>query len=63
MKDDFELNEYEVPGDGEEIQKTKQLGKIYENEDQEDEVVIVEESSDELEKWDCETVLGQPPPP
>ncbi|KAL6215706.1 hypothetical protein ACLB2K_015134 [Fragaria x ananassa] len=57
VKDDFELNEYEVPGDGEEIQKTKQLGKIYENEDQEDEVVIVEESSDESEKWDCETVV------
>ncbi|KAL6130381.1 hypothetical protein ACLB2K_068761 [Fragaria x ananassa] len=57
VKDDFELNEYEVPGDGEEIRKTKQLGKIYENEDQEDEVVIVEESSDESEKWDCETVV------
>ncbi|XP_050367086.1 uncharacterized protein LOC126785436 [Argentina anserina] len=57
VKDDFELNEYEVPGDNEEIQKTKQLGKIYENEDQEDEVVFVEESSDESEKWDCETVI------
>ncbi|XP_062019268.1 uncharacterized protein LOC133735854 [Rosa rugosa] len=57
VKDDFELNEYEVPGDDEEKQKTKQLGKIYEDEDQEDKVVIVEESSDESEKWDCETVI------
>lgn len=57
MKDDFELNGYEVPGDDEEKQKTKELGKIYEDEHQEDVVVVVEEHSDDSEQWDCETVI------
>ncbi|KAM1725302.1 hypothetical protein ACFX11_016330 [Malus domestica] len=39
------------------IRRCAEYGKKYENEDQDGDVVIVEESSDESEVWDCETIV------
>ncbi|KAG5246441.1 LTV1 protein [Salix suchowensis] len=40
------------------IRRCREYGKKYENEDEDKEVIIEEESSDESEKWDCETIVS-----
>ncbi|KAK4278941.1 hypothetical protein QN277_016713 [Acacia crassicarpa] len=40
------------------IRLCKEYAQIYENEDEEDKDVILEESSDESEVWDCETIVS-----
>ena len=40
------------------IQRCKEYAHKYENEDEEDKEVILEESSDESEVWDCETIVS-----
>ncbi|KAJ6953556.1 protein LTV1-like [Populus alba x Populus x berolinensis] len=40
------------------VRLCREYGKKYENEDEDKEVIIEEESSDESEKWDCETVVS-----
>ncbi|CAK7346278.1 unnamed protein product [Dovyalis caffra] len=40
------------------IRLCREYGKKYENEDEDKEVIIEEESSDESEKWDCETIVS-----
>ncbi|PON91007.1 Low temperature viability protein [Trema orientale] len=40
------------------IQRCVEYAEMYENDDQHENVVIVEESSDESEVWDCETIVS-----
>ncbi|KNA25736.1 hypothetical protein SOVF_004220 isoform B [Spinacia oleracea] len=56
--DDLEFNEnYKAPA--EILRRCAEYAEKYENEDGNDKVVvIVEESSDESEKWDCETFVS-----
>ncbi|XP_058728766.1 uncharacterized protein LOC131601062 [Vicia villosa] len=57
---------YKVPAEGEEeedsaadvIRRTKEYGEQYEVEDDGKDAVIFEESSDESEVWDCETIVS-----
>ncbi|GAV72456.1 hypothetical protein CFOL_v3_15944 [Cephalotus follicularis] len=57
VKNNEELDEkYEVPA-GDVIDRCVEYAKKYEN-DSEDEVVVVQESSDESEQWDCETIVS-----
>ncbi|KAM7515249.1 hypothetical protein LguiA_004832 [Lonicera macranthoides] len=73
VKDDLQLDEkykapsdllqdQEIPKDSLEsaaavIHRCREYGQKYENENQDDVVVIEEESSDESEIWDCETIV------
>lgn len=69
MVDNQELDgggKYRVPAEGEEeedsaadvIRRTKEYGEQYEVEDDGKDAVILEESSDESEVWDCETIVS-----
>ncbi|KAK1326829.1 hypothetical protein QJS10_CPA01g00116 [Acorus calamus] len=40
------------------IRKCAEYAEMYSLEDQDEEIVVVEESSDESEKWDCETIVS-----
>ncbi|KAK3231736.1 hypothetical protein Dsin_003617 [Dipteronia sinensis] len=40
------------------IRRCVEYGERYENENEDEEVVIVQESSDEAEGWDCETIVS-----
>ncbi|KAK1575263.1 hypothetical protein Q3G72_003927 [Acer saccharum] len=40
------------------IRRCVEYGEKYENENEDEEVVIVQESSDEAEGWDCETIVS-----
>ncbi|KAM7269209.1 hypothetical protein ACFE04_024706 [Oxalis oulophora] len=57
-KDDIELldGEYELPSD-DILRRVSEYAHKYENES-EDEVIIAEESSDESEQWDCDTIVS-----
>ena len=50
-------NDYKVPAP-DVIRRCVEYAEKYENEREDDEVVIVQESSDKLEKWDCETIVS-----
>jgi protein LTV1 len=61
-----ESGQYKVPKDEEEqdgfaddvIRRCKEYGEQYEVQDDDKDVVIFEESSDESEIWDCETIVS-----
>ncbi|CAK9178459.1 unnamed protein product [Ilex paraguariensis] len=40
------------------IQRCREYAEKYENDDQDEDVVVLQESSDELEVWDCETIIS-----
>lgn len=40
------------------IRRTKEYGEGYEVEDEDKDVILVQESSDESEVWDCETIVS-----
>uniref|UniRef100_A0A6N2KPA8 Protein LTV1 homolog n=1 Tax=Salix viminalis TaxID=40686 RepID=A0A6N2KPA8_SALVM len=40
------------------VRLCREYGKKYDNEDEDKEFIIEEESSDESEKWDCETIVS-----
>lgn len=55
---DKTVNDLESPEDAAEvIQKCMEYAEKYENELTDNEVVVLEESSDESEIWDCETIV------
>ncbi|XP_071722659.1 uncharacterized protein [Rutidosis leptorrhynchoides] len=57
-KDDLELGDkYELPPD-DILHRTSEYGKKYENESEDEQVIIAEESSDESEQWDCDTIVS-----
>lgn len=56
--DELEIDgEYKVPAP-DVIRRCVEYAEKYENEKEDEEVVIVQESSDESEKWDCETIVS-----
>ncbi|KAH9735077.1 protein ltv1 [Citrus sinensis] len=58
VKDELEIDDdYKVPAP-DVIRRCVEYAEKYENEREDDEVVIVQESSDESEKWDCETIVS-----
>ncbi|GAY60927.1 hypothetical protein CUMW_205850, partial [Citrus unshiu] len=58
VKDELEIDDdYKVPAPNV-IRRCVEYAEKYENEREDDEVVIVQESSDESEKWDCETIVS-----
>ena len=58
VKDELEIDDdYKVPAP-DVIRRCVEYAEKYENEREDDEVVIVQESSDKLEKWDCETIVS-----
>lgn len=72
IKEDFELDgEYKAPADllrekeksentepAVVLKRCKEYGKKYENGEQDEDPVFEEESSDESEVWDCETIVS-----
>ncbi|WCJ34949.1 hypothetical protein M5689_016226 [Euphorbia peplus] len=48
---------YEVPEDLSVVRRCVEYAEKYENEDEDVEAILVEESSDESEQWDCETIV------
>lgn len=59
MKDKEALKVDEQDGSAADvIRLCKEYAQIYENEDVEDKDVILEESSDESEVWDCQTIVS-----
>lgn len=59
MKDREALKSHEQDGSAADvIRLCKEYAQMYENEDEEDNDVILEESSDESEVWDCETIVS-----
>ncbi|XP_059636374.1 uncharacterized protein LOC132278570 [Cornus florida] len=58
--DDLELDEkYKVPSDSPDvIQRCMEYAEKYDNDNQDEDVVILQESSDESEMWDCDTIIS-----
>lgn len=68
VKDDLQLDEaYKAPSDllhdknesaADVIHRCMEYAERYENENEDEDVVILQESSDESEIWDCETIVS-----
>ncbi|KAK1303129.1 hypothetical protein QJS10_CPB11g02297 [Acorus calamus] len=57
-KDEGSKGDEELESVADVIRKCAEYAEMYGHEDQDEEIVVVEESSDESEKWDCETIVS-----